>query len=96
MPVLGTVVIDLLVGDHTISHEFWVAGIDADCILGLDFLRKQKGVIDVNAGTVSLEPSVPKQGTSELHCRIVSVTIQVRQNLVCPYVLSREALSLIF
>ena len=54
--VLGTVVIPIILGNHSYSTEFQVIRLDDyDGVLGRRFLEKRRGVIDMTTNTLSLK-----------------------------------------
>ena len=46
-PVRGTCTDDIAIGSFCTSHTLWVADITDECIIGLDFLRKHDGLVDL-------------------------------------------------
>lgn len=50
--VLGNTDVDLKIGDRIYRHPVLIASITDDCILGLDFLRKEQCVVDVSKGVL--------------------------------------------
>ena len=64
VPILGKAEMVVTIGDKGLSHEFWVADIGPDCILGLDFLRRHNCVINARMGRVMLGSEQPMHGPS--------------------------------
>ena len=81
VPVQGMVEMYIDIGGKKRRHEFWVADLGPDCILGLDFLRQHDCVIYARRGQVVIEGGVddtPRVSTAvtkplvdELSCRVV-------------------------
>ncbi|KAJ8019320.1 hypothetical protein HOLleu_42137 [Holothuria leucospilota] len=65
VPILGKAEMVVTIGDKRLSHEFWVADIGPDCILGLDFLRRHNCVINARMGRVMLGSEQPMHEPSE-------------------------------
>ena len=59
----GTCTDDIAIGSFCTSHTLWVADITDECIIGLDFLRKHDGLVDLRDDVLHLDKQeVP------LHC----------------------------
>lgn len=52
VPLYGIVALDVEMGRKRLLHEFWVADLDCECILGLDFLGERNCIIDTRQRTV--------------------------------------------
>ncbi|KAL7868740.1 hypothetical protein SRHO_G00101240 [Serrasalmus rhombeus] len=52
-PMLRKGVVTVRVGEMSVNFEVWVAAVQDPCILGLDFLRATRCVIDLGANTLS-------------------------------------------
>lgn len=51
IPVLGRVQVNIQIGNLSLQHHLFVADIDFDCILGMDFLKNQDCAIDFSRRT---------------------------------------------
>ena len=51
---MGKASFQISIGSEQMSHQFWVADIGPDCILGLDFLRQHECIVDAKNGSVNL------------------------------------------
>lgn len=52
-PMLGRGSVSIQVGDLSVDFEVWVAAVQDPCILGLDFLRAARCVLDLGMNTVT-------------------------------------------
>ena len=95
MALWGRIVLKLGIANQEIFQNFWVADIDEDCILGLDFLEQQGCYLDVTnrvmgIGDVRLPFLVRSRddNKAELLCyRVVAledVSVQPRTEVVIP------------
>ncbi|XP_029938440.1 uncharacterized protein LOC115381302 [Salarias fasciatus] len=58
-------------GNQDIKHEFWLANIQAPCIIGLDLLSRWRAKIDVTRGSIILGSHIlPLQPDRKKHCRV--------------------------
>ena len=69
--VLGDTEIEFKIGDQVYTHSALIANITDDCILGLDFLRNYRCVLDIDKGVLKFpDQEVFLQGinTCNLYC----------------------------
>ena len=79
-PVCGICTEDITIGNFCASHHLWVADITDECILGLDFLRKHEGLLNLKDDVLQLgTQEVPLNCTSESVCCqcVANVTVSV-------------------
>ncbi|PIK58380.1 Retrovirus-related Pol polyprotein from transposon [Apostichopus japonicus] len=79
-PFKGRGIFQIRIGSKSVDHEVWVAEIDVDAILGIEFLRRHRCSLDVIRGTLSwdeacaleqVDSEKPSSEPSEELCRLV-------------------------
>ncbi len=53
-PLLGKAEVQLKIGSSTLTREMWVAAIQDECILGLDFLEPLGCLVDLKEGILQI------------------------------------------
>ena len=71
LSILGNANFDVTLGQQSLTHEFWVADIETECIMGigLDFLRLHRCSIDLKTSSLLVE------GPQEPSGRCCSITV---------------------
>uniref|UniRef100_A0A3P9LQH9 Aspartic peptidase DDI1-type domain-containing protein n=1 Tax=Oryzias latipes TaxID=8090 RepID=A0A3P9LQH9_ORYLA len=88
-PMLGRGTANIRVGGMTVECKVWVAAVQDQCILGLDFLRASQCVLDLGGNTLEF-PGGPKVSmvratrTQSLP-RETSRAVEMQQDLTPPY-----------
>ena len=75
VPVVGQIQTEIRLGNKTFQHQFLVADIEEECLLGLDFMRIQGFAVDLKMGTF-------KQGDLEIPVYHKGEMISVKRVLV--------------
>ena len=82
-PIRGTCTEDFTIGNFHASHHLWVADITDECILGLDFLCKHEGLLNLRddvlrIGTQEVPLNCLRSVSESVCCRCVAnVTVSV-------------------
>jgi transposase InsO family protein len=73
----GRVRVPITISDVTVNHDFYVCnGLTQDCLLGKDFMKAHRGVLDdaipvpVNAVSVTEKIRIPKYSECDVMCRL--------------------------
>ncbi len=66
-PIQGKGQFQISLGTHEVLHDFWIAEITDDCILGLDFMVKHDCLVDLKDGVLHMkEEEIPLQQPGDL------------------------------
>ncbi len=84
IPVSGKAEFRIGLDKHTFISEVWVAAIDVEAIIGLDFLRDNQCIVDVVGHTIKVGSSVGQCSSDRVVTELKCCRVYLDSTLVIP------------